>query len=277
MLPRFFAEQPISAAEVDLGEDESHHLIHVLRSRVGDKICVFDGQGGEFEAEVIGLGKRQVRLRVGERLAIDRESSCQVHIAVSLPKGDRQKVLVEKLTELGARELVPLLTQRAVAQPTGSAISRLRRQVVAASKQCGRNELMTIAEPATLGEFIQRGRVAGGQVWLAHPAGDMPKSEIAQVDDGPAKNAVPEVYGRQTEIRLDESGTLESNTSAGALQLRSVWVLIGPEGGFTADEYREAIAAGAGRLDLGPRILRVETAALASVCRWTMPSTDNVI
>ncbi len=225
--PRFFVEKiKESAAIVTVGDEEAHHLIHVLRIQVGASIVVFDGSGPEFDADVVAIGKKDLAIRVGERRDIDRELPRRIEIAVSLPKGDRQKVLVEKLVELGTSELVPLVTQRCVAQPTESALARLEKQVIAASKQCGRNRLMKIAEATPLDNLVSR--------------------------------------GGNDSVRLicDPSGT--NSLSEFSNDANECLIAIGPEGGFTDEELSQARARGWQVVNLGPRILRVETAAVAA-------------
>jgi 16S rRNA (uracil1498-N3)-methyltransferase len=153
-----------------------------------------------------------------------------VTLAVALPKGDRQKWMVEKLTELGVSRLVPLITTRGVAEATDSARSRLERGVVEACKQCGRNTLMEIATPAAVAEVLA-GLPARCRGVMADPAG----------------------------LAFDAAG-LRADADA-------VLALVGPEGGFTAAELAAAERAGAHRVTLGPHILRVETAAVALAAR----------
>lgn len=223
MSERFFVETPIRGAQVDLSGPEAQHLAKVLRAKPGDRVTLFDGSGAEFVAVVSDVGRQRVALELTERLEIDRELAREVTLAVALPKGDRQQWLVEKATELGIRRIVPLITERSVAQPVDSALARLRRWVIEASKQCGRNRLLEIAPPAKWSDLARE--AYGGEKWFAHP-------------DGSTKMA---------------SGKPES----------PVVIAIGPEGGWTAEEVAAAAASGWTEVSLGPRILRVETAAVA--------------
>lgn len=198
---------------------------------VGDEVTLFDGSGWEFTGRVSAIGKSAVELAVVERRPIDRELPHPLTLAVSLPKGDRQRVLVEKLVELGVTRLVPFDTQRSVAEATPAALVRLRRQVIEASKQCGRNRLMQIAEPLATGSLLAQTPANQRRV-LAHPAGK-PLNESAA---GPAV------------------------------------VAIGPEGGFTDEEAAAAESAGWEITSLGPRILRIETAAIAAAALFAKQS-----
>lgn len=154
---------------VTIAGPEAHHLLHVMRAAVGDEITLFDGQGGECRATIVTLGRRELELDVGPRHEVDRELARRIVVGVALPKGDRQKWLVEKLTELGAARLVPLVTRRGTVKPHDRVEAKLERGVVEASKQCGRNVLMEVASPQPFSEFIQNGE---GLRLIAHPGGD---------------------------------------------------------------------------------------------------------
>ena len=128
MSDRFFSRQPITSEYVTLDGPEAHHLLHVMRAKVGQHVMLFDGDGAEFNAEIVKCGRADVELRIESRRDVDRELPFELVVGVSLPKGDRQKWLVEKLTELGVTQLVPLETERGVAQPIDSALERLRAE-----------------------------------------------------------------------------------------------------------------------------------------------------
>src|SRR4051812_41404930 len=157
MSERFFSPHPITAGCMMLDGPEAHHLLHVMRASVGDEVTLFDDSGAEFKATVETLRRADAELRIVERREIDRELPFALVVGVALPKGDRQKWLVEKLTELGATTLVPLITERCVAQPAASAVDRLRRSIIEAAKQCGRNRLMKIAEPQSWTDWMTTG------------------------------------------------------------------------------------------------------------------------
>ncbi len=238
-LDRYFSEQPISGETVRLSGVEAHHLIHVMRAKPGEKVILFDGRGGEWLAEIRRIARTQAELALLSYDAIDRENPFTITIATPLPKGDRQRWLVEKAVELGVAQLVPLRTARSVAQPGDSAPAKLARYVIEASKQCGRNRLMQIAPPVSWPEFVRQTQGISRR-FVAHPAGR--DNAGAQPKD----------------FRSLAEGVPLSPTDA-------VVVAIGPEGGFTPDEIALAVAAGWAVVDLGPRILRVETAALVMV------------
>src|SRR5688500_2920803 len=132
MSERFFSNQPISGDRAELTGDEARHLTSVMRAKIGDEVVLFDGSGEEFSATVTTIRKNAVELAIAERREISRELPFSLTLAVALPKGDRQKWLVEKATELGVTRIVPLSTERGVAQPVDSALDRLRRSVIEA-------------------------------------------------------------------------------------------------------------------------------------------------
>jgi 16S rRNA (uracil1498-N3)-methyltransferase len=233
MSERFYSPHPITAGCMMLDGPEAHHLLHVMRASVGDEVTLFDDSGAEFKATVETLRRADAELRIIERREIDRELPFELVVGVALPKGDRQKWLVEKLTELGVATLVPLITERCVAQPAAAVLDRLRRSVIEAAKQCGRNRLMKIAESQTWSNWIALG-------WLDSSVSEPP----------PARRLLAHPGGKQIiEIDLTE--------------LKPTQIAIGPEGGLSDTEVEAAIAAGWQSVSLGQRILRVETAAIA--------------
>jgi 16S rRNA (uracil1498-N3)-methyltransferase len=240
MADRYFVETPINSDRATLGGAEAHHLIHVMRAKCGSQVVLFDGSGAEFTAAVERIGRHDLELRILSREASDRELPLKIALGVALPKGERQKWLVEKAVELGAARLIPLRTERAVAQPAENALERLRRAVIEASKQCGRNRLMEIEPPRDWAKFVADSAAEPCRL-LAHPRG-------LHRGTGPLPNIEPP---------------------------RSIWLAVGPEGGFTPDEIALAETAGWHTVDLGPRILRIETAALlliAMATQWHVPA-----
>ena len=225
---RYFVETPIAGPRAVLTGDEAHHLLHVMRAKTGQEVTLFDGSGAEFTARVERLGRSDVELTIGQRTVVDRESRLELTLAVALPKGDRQRWLVEKAVELGATRLVPLETARGVAQPVDKALARLRRAVIEASKQCGRNRLLEISPAQTWQGLCSAAAPPGGLRVLADPSGE----------------------GKLSEILRDRP------------DVRAVEVAIGPEGGWTEDELNLGRSHGWHVIGLGPRVLRVETAAL---------------
>ena len=256
MSERYFVERPIDGDYSLLAGSEAHHLIHVMRAKPGQGVTLFDGSGREFAARVVRIGRAEVELAVVSHADVDRELPRPLVLGAALPKGERQKWLVEKAVELGVGRLVPLETARGVAQPVEQALVRLRRTVVEASKQCGRNRLMEIASPQGLAEFVAQADPAALRL-LAHPASFAAAGGMGRV--GWAERSEPhhELSGSYWWDSLCSAHPTPSFPPAGVV------FAVGPEGGFTDEEVALATAGGWKLIDLGPRILRVETAALA--------------
>jgi 16S rRNA (uracil1498-N3)-methyltransferase len=229
MSERFFLETPPRDGRAVLAGDEARHLARVLRAKPGDVVTLFDGRGRSWPARIATLGRGEVALEVGEPVDSPPARRPAVTLAVALPKGERQKWLIEKLTELGIARIVPLVTERGVAEATPAAIERLARGVIEACKQCGRDTLLGVGEPKSVAEIVAAKPAAAVGV-VADPAG-------GPLDMVPWREAA-EVIG-----------------------------LVGPEGGFTAGELAVTDAAGWPRVALGYHVLRIETAALALAAR----------
>jgi 16S rRNA (uracil1498-N3)-methyltransferase len=224
MSERFFLEDLAVGTRRVLAGDEARHLAGVMRARVGDEAILFDGSGAEYVGRVALVRKGAVSLDIIERREISRELPIVLTLAVALPRGQRQKWLVEKATELGVTRLIPLITERGVAVASDQAAARLTRQVIEASKQCGRNRLMEIDQP----------------------------QEAATLFSAPSIDAV--------RLLADPTGRPIGDVQRGS----SEWMIaVGPEGGLTPAELDAARIAGWQFVSLGPRILRVETAAIA--------------
>ena len=236
MAERFYTTDPLSPGEYQLGGAESHHLGTVRRVTAGERIVLFNGDGNEYVAEVIGTTKRAVSLNVLSSSQVNRELPVPLVVASALPKGDRADYLIEKLTELGVTRFVPLITARSVVVPKNSVVGKFDRAVIEASKQCGRNRLMAIDPPAELSDFLART--------------DHPESRFLL-------------------HTTREGSRLERFAGAGAA------VAVGPEGGFTMEEVAAATRAGWRVASLGPRILRIETAAVAAAALVALGMADR--
>ena len=242
MSHRFYLEPNVSHIDGNravLAGDEAHHFIRVMRGQIGDSIILFDGTSIYYEAVVQEIRKDVLIARIDTEYEDDIESPLHLTVCAALPKGDRQKFLVEKLAELGVARFVPLRTERSVAKADANVRHRLQRQVIEASKQCGRNVLMQITEELSI-----------AQVAALLTADDPTNSEtIRLLLHSVALGAADPLLAREI-VRIP-------------LPNRAA-ILVGPEGSFTDAEVSEAMALGFQPLDLGKRILRTETAAIAA-------------
>lgn len=226
MADRFYTPDPLVIGDYVLEGPEAHHLTTVRRFSPGDQVTLFDGSGAEFLAEILGVDRKRVSLQIQQRLTPERELPFELTLAVALPKGDRAEVLVEKLTELGVQRFIPLITERSVVLAKDSKIEKFQRVVIEASKQCGRNSLMQIDAPRKWSDVLRDPELPGLKL-LLHTEGGAPL--------------------RQT---------------AADRWLQGVVLAVGPEGGFSAAEVEQA--GDWQRVTMGPRIMRVETAAIAA-------------
>jgi 16S rRNA (uracil1498-N3)-methyltransferase len=217
---------------------EAHHLLHVLRARIGERVTLFDGSGREAVAEIVELRRSDIQTRTLEASDVDRELPLRIEIAMPLPKGDRAGFLVEKLTELGVARLTPIVTGRSVSSASGSAKAekpeKLLRRSIYACKQCGRNRLLEIGEPIPFVEVLAK--CPDAVRWIADAQGS------------PAHFAAAEAFAGDTSSQADSPRVI---------------VLVGPEGGFAQDELAQATRANWRTVGLGRTILRMETAAIA--------------
>lgn len=233
MNPRFYSASPVEDSEVRLDGSEHQHMTKVMRLGVGQQVTLFDGSGVEFDATIVTVDRGCSRLRVDAKRAVDRELPSPISLAVALPKGDRQQWVVEKATELGVHSLIPLITDRGVAQPGPKALERMRKWIIGAAKQCGRNQLMQILEPQTPATLFSK-----EQPIVAHP----------QQANAPTVRSFLRGYRPSRRLTL----------------------AIGPEGGFSDAEVSLARESGCSLVDLGPRVLRIETAAVAMITLFSM-------
>ena len=235
MADRFYVNQPLGVGQVRLEGADAHHLAAVCRYRAGDQVYLFNGDGSQYLAGVKNVQRHSVDVEVLSCDSPVRELAHRLEVAAPVPKGDRAHFLFEKLTELGATTFVPLRTERSVVHPGQGKLDKLERYVIEASKQCGRNVLLRVEQPADWEDYCRRPRSALARV-VAHPGGTM--------------------------IPLSPRG--------------DVVVAVGPEGGFTEEEIELARLAGWEVVDLGPRMLRIETAAILlatwAVGEWPMNS-----
>ena len=240
--PRFYVPQLAQVTSGFLDGAEARHATSVLRLNVDDQVTLFDGLGAEALARIVSTGRSQLAFEVIERLDRNRELVHPLTLAIALPKGDRQRTLVDAATELGVTHFIPLRTQRGVAQPTDNALERLGRSVTEASKQCGRNRLMHIGAPQSVAELIEHQPHDSCLRLVAHPRNEAgPRAPLRRLLVDPVCAAT---------------------------------IAIGPEGGFTNDEVQQLTRQHWQAIDLGPTILRVEIAAIAAIAQlaaWLQP------
>ena len=227
MADRFYLSEPVGGSTAILAGDEAHHLSRVMRAKPGDQIVLFDGCGKEYEATVDEVSKKRVTLKIDSTSTVSDPNDPEIIVACALPKGDRQKYLVEKLVELGANRLIPLKSEHSVAEANEKVIDRIRKQVVEASKQCRRSWLMQIESEANVDTLLKEFADFSGNRIVADP-----------------------YTATGSETLLNDSPSI---------------IAVGPEGGFSETESQKFVDSGWTAVCFSPNVLRVETAATAAV------------
>jgi 16S rRNA (uracil1498-N3)-methyltransferase len=208
--------------------DEARHLSQVLRTKPGDEITVFDGEGRRAMARVLTVSRDRVslELRESERPPMPLP---EITLAQAIPKGKTMDLIVQKAVELGVARIQPLVTRHTIVHPGEGKSGKWRRIAVEACKQCGQDRLPVIDDPQSFDPWLA-GRLPGGGLPL-----------IASLAPG----ALP----MREQLRRHPGITAAT-------------LLVGPEGDFAPEETHAAIAAGFLPVSLGSIILRVETATL---------------
>lgn len=234
-MPRLYCPTPLCCdALLDLPPSAARH-VQVLRLQPGDAITLFDGSGGQYDAQVLEMGRSRVQVRVGAHAAQECEAQRPIHLLAAITAGDRMDWLVEKATELGAASLTPIAAERSALKPRGEHAQKKQAhwQAVAAAacEQCGRNRIPHIAPIQTLAQALQ------------------------------ALPPAPHEGARRVLSLQPHSRNLRDGARADG----PLWLASGPEGGWSAPEEALMQAQGFVPVTLGPRVMRAETAPLAAL------------
>ncbi|PPU93116.1 16S rRNA (uracil(1498)-N(3))-methyltransferase [Xanthomonas albilineans] len=220
-----------TGAEVALPEDVAGHLLRVLRLREGDRCVLFNGNGCDYDAELLPTGKRGASARIGVARPVDNESSLAITLLQGVARGEKMDLILQKATELGVSAIVPIWAERTEvkldATRTDKRVAHWRSVVVSACEQSGRARVPALSAPLALAD-------------AARAAADSPCRLIL------------DPQGEQRLRTLDFIGN-------------TVTIAIGPEGGWSPRDRTTLETAGFLGLRLGPRILRTETASLAAI------------
>jgi 16S rRNA (uracil1498-N3)-methyltransferase len=232
-VPRLYVETGLEGSEISLSSRQAHYLRDVLRLRSGNDVVVFDGKGNECLAEIGTHTRDGAKLRVTSTRAPLPEPELNLTLLQGMAKADAMDLIIQKATELGVRSIAPVITEYSVVKIDAQRIRRRlehwHRVANSACEQSGRHSPPSIYEPQPLERGLET---------------------LSQTD---------------TRIVLDPkaTGSLTDGPSSGHSGT-SVCLLIGPEGGLSERDFLLADKAGFERVKLGPRILRVETAAIAA-------------
>ena len=223
---------PDAAQQTELPPDECAHAIRVLRLKVGDELFLMDGVGNYYRAQVTSASSHHCGYEILETLPQQRQWQGNVHLAIAPTKMmDRMEWMAEKVTEIGIDELTFLDCQFSERQVVK--LPRIEKIVISAVKQSHKAWMPVVHEMTAFKTFISQPRE--GRKYIAHCYEEIPRSYL-----------------------FDALG--QESTDA-----EDVTVLIGPEGDFSIDEVRQAVAAGYQSVHLGQSRLRTETAGLSAV------------
>lgn len=229
---RFYIPYTPTSNELWINGKEAHHILHVKRAKVGNKITLFDGKGFEYLASITEVSHDKLKVFIEQSKAVSREAHIDITIAFSIPKGKIAAFLIQKCAELGIKTLIPLHCERSVVDIRNKSalkIEKWNKIAIEASKQCKRNFITRIEDVILFDDFIKMLH----NYDLSLIACTTPNTETLK-------------------------SVLDKHLSA-----QKITCLIGPEGGFTFNEIEAAEKAGCIPVSIGHSILRIETAAIA--------------
>ncbi len=229
-IPRIYIDQALAITDsVLLNESASHYLSKVLRMQEGRELIVFNGQGGEYFAQIKELGKKHVSIQINQFVEANRQSPLDLHLAIGISRGERMDWVLQKATELGVTQIIPLITERTEVKIKGEKqdkkMQHWQQIIISACEQCQRNLLPILQEPQAIDNWLKT--VSTDYRFVLHHRNDQSLSE----------SSAP----------------------------KSVTLLIGPEGGLSEEEIILAENEKFQSLRLGPRVLRTETAPIAAI------------
>ncbi|MCU7851101.1 MAG: 16S rRNA (uracil(1498)-N(3))-methyltransferase [Candidatus Thiodiazotropha sp. (ex Monitilora ramsayi)] len=230
-IQRIYTEQPLqSGQQINLEEDSSHHLFHVLRLQSGDSIALFNNQGGEFSATLSEISKHGASAAIGELIREESSPKLAIQLMLGISRGERMDFALQKATELGVTRITPVFTKRCVVKlnekKRASRMAHWRKIIINACEQSGRGLLPELDSPVEIGSAVS--------TQTAHTA-----------------------------LLLDH----RSNKTLAEIKKPkgTICILVGPEGGLSSEERKLAKGQGYTGIKLGPRIMRTETAPLAAI------------
>ncbi|HOB76272.1 MAG TPA: RsmE family RNA methyltransferase [Phycisphaerae bacterium] len=226
--PRFHVER-LTGPTLRLSGPEAVHAVRSRRLAAGEEVVLFDGAGHEAAGQITAVGRSELEVTLGAFFSRPRPTPA-LTLAVALPKGPRQDVLIEKCTELGTAAIVPLISARSISSASEHKLDRWRRTTIEAAKQSGQAWLPEFFPPEPLAEALRR----------------IASHDLAVV-------AATEQRSVPFSSALSQHGT----------SVVSILAFVGPEGGWTPEELDALTAHGCQPISLGPNILRIETAAIA--------------
>ncbi|OOZ37023.1 16S rRNA (uracil(1498)-N(3))-methyltransferase [Solemya velesiana gill symbiont] len=228
---RIYTQLPLAAGDVvSLEEGPPHHLLKVLRLKPGAELTLFNGNGCDYGARIIDAGKRSAQVEILDQGVEEATPALRISLGIGISKGERMDFAVQKAVELGVSEITPLITERCVVRLSRERMHKRcnhwRQVAISACEQSGRRRVPLVIDPMELDDWIESSDSTPGLL-LEH------RSE----------RVIGQLPAPGTGIRL----------------------LVGPEGGLSEEERTFALRHRFTGVQLGPRVLRTETAPLAAI------------
>ena len=229
-IPRIYHPGPLTpGTDIELDSKAARHIVRVLRLPAGSALTIFNGEGGQYDALLTKIEKTCIVAKLTAFNAGIQESPLHLTLAQGIARSERMDLIIQKAVELGVTHIIPLLTERTLIQLTSERrdkkLAHWRGIIISACEQCGRNIMPSLQSPLPFSE------------WIAQTSGEM-------------------------RLLLDPSGDLSLQSLP---RSNKISLLIGPEGGFSEQEKRLALAHGSHRVRMGPRTLRTETASISAL------------
>jgi 16S rRNA (uracil1498-N3)-methyltransferase len=214
---------------VSLTDQAANHLRNVLRAEINDTCILFNGDGCEYQATISALNKKVVHVKIIKATECPRQSPLAIHLGQAISRGEKMDWVIQKSTELGVREITPLITERCNVRLDVERWEKKRQHwqavAISACEQSGRTDIVTVHAPQLLNTWLQTSFTG-------------------------------------TRLMLEPSAVLDFGKITKATNIQ---LLIGSEGGFTDNELQCATTIGFIGVQLGPRILRSETAPIVAM------------
>ena len=234
-MPRYFvSKEEINLPNITFTGENAHHLLTVLRAKEGERVEVCDGCGTDYLCRVEQADKNSALLYVEESRPSQSEPKTKVILFQALPKADKMELIIQKCTELGVSSIVPVATEHCIVKLSGKDAQKKRERwqkiAEAAAKQSGRGIIPQMGDVLTFGQAVQQ-----------------------------AKEMDLALFAYEKEEKRSVSMAVQGFSG------KTVALFVGPEGGFSVSEVEKAMENGWNPITLGKRILRTETAGMASI------------
>lgn len=226
----YYSGELDSSSKIELDGEEFHHLTNVMRARVNDKVCLFNGNGNFYFGEITEIAKKFAKIEINRCEKSENEPTVQIDVFQALAKGDKLSLIMQKITELGASNLYLFESKFCDVKANTNKQERMDLVSISASKQCGRATIVSSFGVLTVKD-------------IANMVGDYDAFFVA--------------YENEDGHTLTQSLLKWKDT------IKKVAIMIGAEGGFSEDEIELLKNAGADIVSLGKRILRTETATIS--------------